>query len=120
MAIGGVVNPNAAINAYSNSQNITGIGSVTNVGKDINAFAKNDSIHGNGEVSFADLVKQGTIQSIDTMKAGETMSAKAITGDANITDVVQSVTSAEITLQTLVSVRDKMISAYQDIMRMPI
>ncbi len=113
MAIGGVVNPNAAISAYSNSQNIAGVGSVTNV-------AKNNPTQNTSEISFADLVKEGVGQSIDTMRTGESMSAKAITGEANITDVVQAVTSAEITLQTLVSVRDKMISAYQDIMRMPI
>ncbi len=116
MAIGGVVNPSAAINAYSNSQNMTGIGSISNAGKDM----KSSPINGGSEVSFADLMKQGVTQAVDTMKAGEAMSAKAITGEANITDVVQAVTSAEITLQTLVSVRDKMISAYQDIMRMPI
>ena len=113
MAIGGVVNPNAAISAYSNSQNITGVGSITNV-------TKNNPTQNTSEVSFADLMKEGVEQSIDTMRTGESMSAKAITGEANITDVVQAVTSAEITLQTLVSVRDKMISAYQDIMRMPI
>ncbi len=114
MAIGGVVNPNAAISAYSNSQNITGVGAITKS----NPIASN--INSSSEPSFADLMKQGVTQSVDTLRAGETMSAKAITGEANITDVVQAVTSAEITLQTLVSVRDKMISAYQDIMRMPI
>ena len=115
MAIGGVVNPNAAISAYSNSQNITGVGGATT-----NNIAKNNPAQNTSEVSFADLMKQGVEQSIDTMRTGESMSAKAITGEANITDVVQAVTSAEITLQTLVSVRDKMISAYQDILRMPI
>ena len=48
------------------------------------------------------------------------MSAMAVTGEADITDVVQAVTSAELTLQTVVAVRDRMISAYQEIMRMPI
>jgi flagellar hook-basal body complex protein FliE len=48
------------------------------------------------------------------------MSAKAVTGEADLTDVVTAVTNAELTLQTVVSVRDRLISAYQEIMRMPI
>ncbi len=121
MAIAGVVNPNAAASAYSNSQNITGgitgVGSVTNV--EGAGFAKNDSIM-EGAGSFSDFMSQNIEKSIDTMKQGEVMSAKAVTGEANLTDVVQAITAAELTLQTVVAVRDKMISAYQDIMRMPI
>jgi flagellar hook-basal body complex protein FliE len=39
---------------------------------------------------------------------------------AELVDVVTAVTQAEITLETVTAVRDKVISAYQDIMRMPI
>ena len=35
-------------------------------------------------------------------------------------DVVQSVNAAEITLDTVVAVRDKVVAAYQSIMNMPI
>ncbi len=119
MAINGIINPNAAANAYSNSQSITGgVGQVAKEGAGIKGFAQNAPIS-EGQPSFSDFLKQNVQSSVDTMKAGETMSAKAITGDANITDVVQAVTASELTLQTLVSVRDRMISAYQDIMRMP-
>lgn len=118
MAINGI-NPNAVINAYSNTLNIQGgIGGVGDVG--IKGFASNDPVITTDGPNFADFLKAGVEQSIDTMKAGEQMSAKAVTGQADLTDVVQAVTSAEITLQTVTAVRDKMISAYQDIMRMPI
>ncbi len=111
MALNGI-NPNAVVNAYSNSQNISGIsgGDIISNPKDVNSDG----------ASFADLLKNNIEKSIDTMRSGEDMTAKAISGEANLTDVVQAVTSAELTLQTVVSVRDKMISAYQDIMRMPI
>ena len=59
-------------------------------------------------------------QSIDTMKTGETMQARGIAGQADITEVVQAVTDSELTLQTIISLRDRMVSAYQEIMRMPI
>jgi flagellar hook-basal body complex protein FliE len=72
------------------------------------------------QVSFASLMKAGVEKVIETQKTSEEMSAKAVTGQANITDVVQAVTEAEVTLQTMVAVRDKVIGAYQEIMRMPI
>jgi flagellar hook-basal body complex protein FliE len=43
-----------------------------------------------------------------------------VMGTADPTDVVQAVNSADMTLQTVVAIRDKMIGAYQDILRMPI
>ncbi len=41
-------------------------------------------------------------------------------GRANMVDVVTAVAETETTVQTLVSVRDKVISAYEDILKMPI
>ena len=38
---------------------------------------------------------------------------------ANLQEVVEAVNAAEITLQTVVAVRDRMITAYQEIIRMP-
>ncbi|MEA3025273.1 MAG: flagellar hook-basal body complex protein FliE, partial [Alphaproteobacteria bacterium] len=41
-------------------------------------------------------------------------------GKANIVDVVTAVAESEVAIDTLVSVRDKVISAYEEIMKMPI
>ena len=54
------------------------------------------------------------------MRQGETMAAKQITGQADIVDVVNAVNAAEMSLDTVVAVRDKVIQAYQSIMNMPI
>ena len=43
-----------------------------------------------------------------------------MTGKGDIVDVVSAVTEAEIAMKTLVSVRDRMINAYQDILKMPV
>ena len=43
-----------------------------------------------------------------------------VSGKANIVDVVNSVNAAELTLDTVVAVRDKVVAAYQSIMNMPI
>jgi len=48
------------------------------------------------------------------------MAGRQITGQANIVDVVSAVNQAEITLDTVVAVRDKVVQANQSIMNMPI
>ncbi|MBI1300116.1 MAG: flagellar hook-basal body complex protein FliE [Alphaproteobacteria bacterium] len=123
MGISGI-NPNAAASAYAQSQNITGQGSVTNM----NSLGSNplgglggvENAVSTKEVSFADIMSQSVQQSVQTLRTGEEMAAKAVTGEANLTDVVQAVNNAELTMQAVVGVRDRMISAYQDILRMPI
>lgn len=100
------MNPAAAASAY---------GSMAKVGS--GEAAKTSSFTG---PSFSDVLEQSARDSLETMKVGEQMSAKAVTGEADLTDVVQAVGAAEITLQTVVSIRDKLVSAFQEIMRMPI
>ncbi|NBX66019.1 MAG: flagellar hook-basal body complex protein FliE [Proteobacteria bacterium] len=70
--------------------------------------------------SFGNLVKSAIDQVAKTQKKSEAVSAQAVIGKADLTDVVQAVTDAELTLQTVMTVRDRLIGAYQDIMRMPI
>lgn len=73
-----------------------------------------------GPADFSSLVKDAIGTATETMGRGEKLSAQSVAGKAELTDVVTAVTSAELTLQTVVAVRDRVISAYQEIMRMPI
>ena len=50
----------------------------------------------------------------------ETISIAGIAERADIGQVVTAVAEAEVTLQTVVSIRDKVLDAYKDIIRMPI
>lgn len=52
--------------------------------------------------------------------AAEAQSVQALAGHGNILDVVSAVSKAELSLQTTMAVRDRVVQAYQDIMRMPI
>jgi len=104
-----LIDPNIAARAYSAG---SGMGAGMNTAK----IASSDD----DGVSFSDFLQKTTTDSIDTLKKGEEMSAAAVMGEANLTDVVQAVSAAEITLQTVVTVRDRLVSAYQEIMRMPI
>ena len=70
--------------------------------------------------SFVDLVKEVAEKSVEAGKAAELATASAVAGEADLTDVVTAVSNAEITLQTVVTVRDRVIAAYQEILRMPI
>lgn len=64
---------------------------------------------------------QGQLEgAADTMRAGEAESIRALTGRADLQQVVEAVTQAELSLQKVTAVRDRVISAYQEIMRMPI
>jgi flagellar hook-basal body complex protein FliE len=70
--------------------------------------------------SFASMVKEAAKNTVDQLHQGEQLSAKAVIGKADLTEVVTAVTNAEVALQAATAVRDKMISAYQEILRMPI
>ncbi|MAE50440.1 MAG: flagellar hook-basal body complex protein FliE [Micavibrio sp.] len=100
-----IIDPTVAARAYNSSSSLP---------------TKNIPTSNTGGVSFQDFMTDAIEQSIDTMKTGETMQARGIAGQADITEVVQAVTDSELTLQTIISLRDRMVSAYQEIMRMPI
>lgn len=69
---------------------------------------------------FSALLDQVATSSIDAARAGEVASIKGLAGTADVADVVTAVTNAELALQTVITVRDRVIQAYQDIIRMPI
>jgi flagellar hook-basal body complex protein FliE len=70
--------------------------------------------------SFGDLLKKAATDSVKTGAESEKQSMLATAGKANVTDVVTAVSAAEVTLQAVTAVRDKVVSAYQEILRMPI
>jgi flagellar hook-basal body complex protein FliE len=69
---------------------------------------------------FADMLKSAIQDVVDTQKTGEAVSLQAATGKADINSVVAAVNNAELTLQTVLAVRDKVVAAYTEIMHMPV
>jgi flagellar hook-basal body complex protein FliE len=55
-----------------------------------------------------------------SLRAGEQASLRALAGKADVAQVVQAISAAEVTLQTAVAVRDRVVGAYQEIIRMQI
>ena len=57
---------------------------------------------------------------IDAGHEADAKSAQGIAGTGNLTDVVSAVNRAELALQTTTVIRDRVVTAYQEIMRMAI
>ena len=70
--------------------------------------------------SFGSLVREMIGDAAAAGAQGEEVAAKAMIGQADLTEVVMAVNNAELTLQTVVAIRDKVVEAYQEIVRMPI
>lgn len=70
--------------------------------------------------SFADTLKAAAASTADSLKVSETTAMSAMQGGAGLQDVVGATVRAELAVETAVSVRNKLIESYQEIMRMPI
>jgi flagellar hook-basal body complex protein FliE len=76
-----------------------------------------DSIAGPG---FGQLLNSAVGSISQAGSTAEGAITNAAMGRADLVDVVTAVAAAEATMETVISVRDEVIKAYQDIMRMPI
>lgn len=71
-----------------------------------------------GTSAFGALVERLVDETSTSLATAESMSAGAVAGKADLVDVVTAVSNAEMVLETVTTVRDRMLSAYQEIMRM--
>ena len=96
-----------------------------------NAFGISSSLKGSiknttaitappAQSDFRAMVEKAASNVMDTIRKGEAVSQQGIQGRASTQDVVQAIANAEIALQAAISIRDKVVQAYQDILRMPI
>jgi flagellar hook-basal body complex protein FliE len=95
--------PISAAGAYANIARLT-----SNVGA------------GAGESSFATVLKDA-MSSIESMGQKSDAQSRALaTGKADMVNVVTAVSETEVAIGAVVAVRDRVIAAYEDIMKMPI
>ena len=73
-----------------------------------------------GGGSFAEMIKEAGRSAAQELRSADQVSSKAAAKEADLLQVVNAVNNAEVSLQTVVAVRDRVIQAYQDIIRMPI
>lgn len=98
--------PLAAIKAYTAAQN-QGIGGALTA-KEADG------------PDFGEVLKHTIQETVAASKNAETQMANHTVGKAELVDVVTAVSSAQASLETVMAIRDQVISAYQEVMRMPI
>ena len=101
--------PSAAAQAYASLARIS----------EPMAVAKSAPEAGAGQ-NFGALLKEAVGALNTAARNSDTQTQAMAAGKANIVDVVTAVAETEVTIDALVSVRDKVIAAYEEIMRMPI
>jgi len=73
-----------------------------------------------GGASFGALLKDAIGSVLDSGKKSDAQTIAMASGKANVMDVVTAVAETDVAVSTLVSVRDRVIQSYEDIMKMPI
>ena len=73
-----------------------------------------------GSSEFGDIVEALLSNVSKTGAMTEAQASNLANGNADVLDLVTAVAETELAVETLVTVRDRVISAYQDILNMPI
>jgi flagellar hook-basal body complex protein FliE len=102
------MNPMMAARAYQAVQGGSGLPSPSGSASEVQG------------AGFGDILQNVMGDMTQSSRAAETQMATAVQGQGNLIDVVTAVSSAEASLETVMAVRDQVIAAYQEIMRMPI
>jgi flagellar hook-basal body complex protein FliE len=105
--------PSAAANAYA---------SLARIADPAAALAKGLGAGGDaaGGASFGSMLKDVLGAVVDAGHKSDAQQQAMVANKANIVDVVTAVSESEVAVQAMVSVRDRVIQAYEDILKMPI
>jgi flagellar hook-basal body complex protein FliE len=74
----------------------------------------------NASTDFASAISKAAIETMNTIKAGESISMDGLAGRAGLQDVVEGVMAAERSFSTALAVRDKIVGAYLELSRMTV
>jgi len=75
---------------------------------------------GGGSGAFGDALRKAAEEGAQALQKAEVTSRSAAMGTADLTDVATSISRAELMLESLVTIRDKVVGVYNDIIRTPI
>lgn len=103
----------AAAAAYARTQSALETGASVEENDDFSATSVN-------KPSFGETLETAIEGAVSTNKEAEVKAAAGLQGRGNLTDIVTSISQAQMVLQTASTVRDRVIQSYQDIMRMTI
>jgi flagellar hook-basal body complex protein FliE len=115
--------PISAANAYANLARVLDAGGSSNT---FGSLARLRDISGSaggsetGGPSFSAVLKDAIGSVVETGRKSDAQTVAMASGKANVMDVVTAVAETDVAVSTLVSVRDRVIQAYEDIMKMTI
>jgi flagellar hook-basal body complex protein FliE len=103
-----MASPTVAANAYASLARILDTGGAGKGG-------------GNSDgPSFSTVLKEAIGGVMDAGRKSDAQAVAMANGKANVMDVVTAVAETDVAVSTLVSVRDRVIQSYEDIMKMSI
>ncbi|MTI45238.1 flagellar hook-basal body complex protein FliE [Roseibium hamelinense] len=79
-----------------------------------------DALGARNSADFGQMVQQAVETVVDQGRASDQKAVGLVEGKTDVVDVVTAIAETEVALETMVTVRDRVISAYEEIMRMPI
>jgi flagellar hook-basal body complex protein FliE len=100
----------AASNAYANTTNLVG-----QAAKSTPQLPKETT-----GADFGQMVTEAVGNVVETGRQADQKAMDLVDGKANVVDVVTAISETEIAMETMVTIRDRVITAYEEIMRMPI
>ena len=104
--------PLAAASAYAN---------VARLAADPSALlGRSPGPEGNSETSFTSVLKEALGAVNEAGKKSDIQTRAMANGKSNMVDVVTAVAETEVAIDAVVAVRDKVIAAYEDVLKMPI
>ena len=75
---------------------------------------------GGGGAGFGAALTRAMENGVQMGRSADASATQALMGQGSVSDAVLSISRAELALQTAVSLRDRVVAAYQEVMRMPI
>jgi flagellar hook-basal body complex protein FliE len=112
-----MITPLAAAKAYASAQKGIGVGGAGDAMELPSLSGPSGATQPGG---FGDILKSAMTDAMAASKNAEKQMAAQVAGKTELIDVVTAISAAEASLETVIAVRDQVISAYQEIMRMPI
>jgi flagellar hook-basal body complex protein FliE len=103
-----MASPTVAANAYAALARMTEIGAGAGKASET------------GGPSFGAMLKDAIGSVMESGRKSDAQSIAMASGKSNVMDVVTAVAETDVAVSTLVSVRDRVIQSYEDIMKMPI
>ncbi len=118
-----MASPTVAANAYASLARVLESGGSGKGNANLARIMETGGVSAGSEgagPSFSSVLKDAIGGVLETGRKSDAQTVAMANGKANVMDVVTAVAETDVAVSTLVSVRDKVISAYDDILKMPI